>query len=164
MNGFVEQISEKQRTGANGNYMTYNVKINGEWLGAGYKKPQCKQGDNIDYEITQKGQYKNITNISINSGAITTNAPNNATTAPTHRVDTRDISIRYQSCRKDALALTNMLLASDALKLPAKQADKVDAALAFVDEITNQYYIALQDVMDKGGVTVEDLIPQTDVA
>jgi len=160
MQGFVEQIGEKPGMGRNGPYTLFSVKVGGEWLGAGFKKPECNQGDCIDYEIAMKGQYKNIANIKLATGG-SAQAQNTgvATAPPAVRIDTRDISIRYQSCRKDAIAVTNVLLANDALKLPAKQADKVDAALAFIEDITNQYYVALQGVMDEGGISVEDLIP-----
>lgn len=163
MQGFVEKIGEKHGTSKTGApYTIYSVNVNGGWLGAGFDRPACKEGDHITYEEVQKGQYKNIGSVVVNAGAAggaSTVTPISGAGNAAVRVDTRDISIRYQSCRKDALALTKLLLESDALKLPAKQADKVDAAMAFIEDVTNQYYIALQGVMDAGGLTVEDLVP-----
>ena len=54
MQGFVEQVSEKQGNGRNGPYTLYSVKINGEYLGAGFNKPACNNGDFINYEVEQK--------------------------------------------------------------------------------------------------------------
>lgn len=158
MQGFVEQIGEKQGNGRNGPYTLYSVKVGGDWLGAGFNQPSCKEGDFINYEIEQKGNYKNIKSISV-AQAPANNAPSANNSAGAQRVDTRDISIRYQSSRKDAIHLTEVLLANDALAVPAKKGDKADAILAFVEDLTNQLYINLQDVMDNGGVSTEDIIP-----
>lgn len=52
----------------------------------------------------------------------------------------RDSSIHYQSSRKDALVFVGMSVAAGALKLPAKEAARLDALEALVDAKTAEYY------------------------
>lgn len=158
MQGYVEKIGTKNGVGKNGPWTLYSVCIAGDWYGAGFDKPACDEGDFVNYEIEQNGKYKNIKSISVASAPAAPSG-NNSGGNGVQRVDTRDISIRYQSSRKDALQLTEILLANDALAVPAKKADKADAIIAFVEDVTNQFYVKLQDVMDAGGVSAEDLIP-----
>jgi hypothetical protein len=51
------------------------------------------------------------------------------------------------------------MLKHDAIKLPAKADAKYDAALAILQELTNKFYLDLSDVIDAGGVTLDDYIP-----
>jgi len=166
MQGVVQEINAKQGVGRNGPWILYNVTIDGQKYGAGFDAPACKQGDFVNYEVEQKGQYKNVKNISLASGtppvASPTPAPAGASgnnVAKGTDWDLKDISIRYQSSRKDALALTTALLQAGALAIPAKKADQADAIMAFVDEVAASYYIKLDEVMEARGVNTEDLIP-----
>jgi hypothetical protein len=157
MQGHLNKIGMKQGNGANGPWTLYSIEVDGTWYGSGFKAPNAKEGDYISFDVVQKGQYKNAENIAVSAGAPATAAPTaSGGAAP---VNKRDISIHYQSCRKDALVALGVLLQHDAVKLPAKQADKFDAALALVDEMTNQFYLKLEDVIAAGGVQVEDTIP-----
>jgi len=162
MQGNVTAIETKNGVGRNGPWVLYNVTVDGQKYGAGFDCPPCVQGDFIEFETEQKGQYTNIKNIrkaAAPAGAPAANNSSSGGAAPA-RIDTRDVSIRYQSSRKDALLLTQVLLENDALAVPAKKAEKADAIMAFVEDVTNQFYVKLQDVMDNGGVSAEDLIPQ----
>lgn len=53
---------------------------------------------------------------------------------------TRDASIQYQSSRKDAIALVDVLLRAAAIKLPAKEAMKLEAVEALVDGYTASFF------------------------
>ena len=59
------------------------------------------------------------------------------------RKEERDIEtqkkIQYQASRNTAIAALDVLLKAEAVKLPAKQADKYDAALALIDELTEHF-------------------------
>lgn len=59
----------------------------------------------------------------------------------------KDQRIELQSCRNSAIALVTAALQHDALKLPAKQADKWDALKALVDELTGDYVEANNAIM-----------------
>lgn len=48
-------------------------------------------------------------------------------------------AIQFQASRNSAIAALDVLLKVEAVKLPAKQADKYDAALALLDELTARF-------------------------
>lgn len=52
----------------------------------------------------------------------------------------REASIHYQSARKDALLLVQIALANGAVKMPAKEAAKLEAVEALVDHYTAAYF------------------------
>lgn len=59
------------------------------------------------------------------------------------RKEERDVevqkAIQYQASRNAAIATLDILLKAEAVKLPAKQADKYDAALALLDTLTERF-------------------------
>jgi hypothetical protein len=61
----------------------------------------------------------------------------------------RDASIQYQSSRKDALEFVGLIVKAEAVKLPAKPADKLQALEALVDHYTAIY---LADIGTQGAV------------
>lgn len=159
--GYVQKMSTKQGVGRNGPWTMYSINVDGEWYSCGFKPPQCQEGDYVSFNVVQKGQYKNAENV---AAIPQQSAPSNSGGAPAAQsgslpVNKKDVSIHYQSCRKDAIQTLSVLLQHEAVKLPAKQADKYDAALALITELTNQYYLNLEDVINNGGVDVEDTIP-----
>lgn len=159
MQGHLNKISVKQGVGRNGPYTMYNIEVDGTWYGHGFKQPEVPEGAYIEFDVVQKGQYKNAENVRLSNAAAS--APSNPSAAPSGAapVNKRDVSIQYQSSRKDAIAVLDVLLSHEAVKLPAKQADKFDAALALLDDVTNQFYLKLEDVIEEGGVQLEDTIP-----
>lgn len=64
--------------------------------------------------------------------------------------DAKQASITYQSARKDALAFVAAILSADAIKLPAKQADKLAAMENLVDHYTAKFF---EDTNTLGAVT-----------
>jgi len=165
MQGYVQKISTKQGMGKNGPYTMYNVQIEGEWYGCGFNKPAANEGDFVEFDVEQKGQYKNAKNVkSVAGQPAPAPAPvsNNSATVVQLPVNKKDISISYQHCQKEAHRLLDTLLKNDAVKLPAKQADKYDAALALVNEISDHLFIKLESIIKDGGVKVEDLIEEPD--
>jgi len=54
--------------------------------------------------------------------------------------------IQHQASRNAAIAVVGTALANDALSLPAKKGDKLDAILAVVDEVTDRYDFAVDAV------------------
>ena len=150
--GTVERMSSREVTTRNGPATSYSLMVAGEWYSAGFAEPKCNEGDNVEFGVTQNGQYKNINKNSIRvvgagdstvSVAISPSVP-----APT----SRDISIGYQSSRKDAIQIVSSLIAADAIALPAKKADKYGAFLALIDEVTAKCFNDLQTVVKAGGL------------
>ena len=160
--GYIQNIATKQGQGRNGPYTMYSMKVDNEWYSCGFKPINAKEGDYVSFSIIQKGQYKNAENIAPTATA----APAAQAAAPQASggavpVNKRDISIHFQSSRNAAISTVDLLLKSEAVKLPAKQSDKYDAALALIDEITARYYLKLEDVIEAGGLSEEDLVPPT---
>lgn len=60
-----------------------------------------------------------------------------------------DGAIQYQSSRKDALAFVTVLVTAGAVKLPAKEAAKLEALEALIDHYTAAYYA---DIETRGAV------------
>lgn len=159
MQGYLNKIATKQGSGRYGPYTTYNLEIDGQWYGHGFNKPNAHEGQYVEFDVIQKGQYKNAENL--RAAVSTPPAASSGSKAPASiPVNNRDVSIQYQSSHKDAIQVLDVLLKNDAVKLPAKQADKYDAAMALVDEITAQFYLKLESVIQDGGVSLEDAIPQ----
>lgn len=71
------------------------------------------------------------------------------------RKEERDVevqrAIQYQSSRNAAIAAFDVLLKAEAVKLPAKQADKYDAALALIEELTDHFNHQVDGLGNPGG-------------
>ena len=68
-------------------------------------------------------------------------------------------AIQHQSARNSAIAFMDVLFKNEAVKLPAKQADKMDAALSLLDSLTAQF-IAATRAYALGGATTQQAAPQ----
>jgi len=42
--------------------------------------------------------------------------------------------------------------------MPSKQADKYDATLVIINDLTNKFYLDIQATVENGGVEVEDMV------
>lgn len=156
MQGYLNKIATKQGMGKRGPYTMYNVEIDGTWYGHGFDKPNASEGTYVEFDVVQKGQYKNAENIR----AAVSKPSNAASPAQTSiPVNSRDVSIQYQSSRKDAIQMLDVLIKNGLVSLPAKKAEQYDAAMALLDELTAQFYLKLEGVIEDGGVSLEDAIP-----
>tara|TARA_R110000772_G_scaffold175148_1_gene287003 strand:- start:347 stop:835 length:489 start_codon:yes stop_codon:yes gene_type:complete len=156
MQGYVNSITSKSGQGARGPWTLFSIEIDGQKFGAGFDKPNVPEGSYVEFDVVQKGQYKNAENIRISTATPPVVTSGSQAGAP---VNKRDCSIQYQSSRKDAIQMLGVLLTAEAIKLPAKQADKYDAAMAIVEEMTAQFFLKLEAVIEDGGVSLEDAIP-----
>lgn len=64
--------------------------------------------------------------------------------------DSRQGVIVYQSSRKDAIQVSVALLEANIVPMPSAKAQKFDAFMAFVDELTDTYYTEAMDVFASG--------------
>lgn len=67
--------------------------------------------------------------------------------------------IQHQSARNSAIAFLDVLFKNEAVKLPAKQSDKFDAALALLDELTAKFIEATRGYA-LGSATTQQAAPQ----
>lgn len=160
--GTVARISSTPR-GQRGS-LAYTIYINGEdsGYGHGFNEPKCREGDQIEFNIDWNGQYKNVNVQSLR--VLNQGGGQQGGQAPAQRAapqqgykkpagggrekywedkakddKARQACIEHQSSRNAAIALLDVLMREEAVKLPAKASGKLDAALALVDELTDKF-------------------------
>lgn len=148
----------------NFNGKAYSAEVDGSWYGAGFNEPQFSEGDVIEFQVEQRGKFKNL------QGAKTIGSASTGTTAapkakagavdPQVWID-KDTSILYQSCRKDAINFVGVLLANQAVAVPAKKSDQADAIQALVEDYSAQFFVRTKEVVEAGGCTIEDMLPDS---
>ena len=154
--GFVGNVSERTGNGKRGPWAVDNLLIQDAqgndigWYGLGFRDdpqvpPPVKKGDFVEFQWEQDGQYKKIVK---GTAKIKKDAPKQTAPAPdagaspgTNRQD----SIVYQSSRKDAIQLVEVLLDNDALPLSAKntkagKAARYDEVVAAVNQLTVNFF------------------------
>lgn len=205
----VLKVSKKATSGKG---HVYNIQIetddNGkEWWGCGFEDPKVNEGDIIEFELIEVGDYTNVDLDTIvvleaapkrerssrgrgdsrdsgrssggrggrdsgrssrdsgrsssrgNSrssgrgdsaakGRGTGRAGAGADKKPAVDWDRKDNLIRLQSSQNTAIALVGMLLNNGALKLPAKQSAKYDAAVAAVEKEAARLFDKYTDIVD----------------
>ncbi len=143
----------------NYNGKAYSAEVSGSWYGAGFNEPSFKEGDVIEFEVEQRGRFQNLKSPKVVGSSEGSSAPQKA--AP-QGIDARTVSIAYQSSRKDAIEFVDVLVKNGAVSLPTKKSEQADALLALVEDYTAQFYIKLEEVIQDGGVTLEDMVPGTE--
>jgi hypothetical protein len=174
--GYVKKINTKDGKGKRGPWVLYSCIIEQDdgtesgWISCGFDKPPFAEGSYISLETSKDGNYTNLVPGSVKqldppkrAPASTPVAPTSSAAAPERKgayVDRND-SIVYQSSRKDALLLVQLLLENDALPLSTATAKsgiakRYDEVKAFVDKLTVEFYgdvqtgRVLQSVVDAG--------------
>lgn len=142
--GYVEEVSGNEKNG-----VTYwRIKVDNVRYGTGSKQPKCKQGDYIQFEATQNGQYWNadFKTIAKADPPASQQAATNAALAPSTKPWVPDAqrqdTISYQAARKDALEVVALLVSAGALEFGAKAKanDKYEIINAAVDRFTTRYF------------------------
>ncbi|MDE2097336.1 MAG: hypothetical protein KGL39_08845 [Patescibacteria group bacterium] len=149
MKGVVARIFEKEF--ANG--MAYSFTLRGDrtFYRSGNKKPTFSEGDSIQFDVEMKGANAYAKGVSQwKSEDVVQGRTAAAVAIPRtaddfwRRKETRDIEtqkrIELQSCRNSAIELVKLLQSLEAVKLPAKQADKVPVVEELVKHYT-KYFI-----------------------
>jgi hypothetical protein len=148
MKGVVGKIYSKDF----GDAMAWSFTLRGDrtFYRLGNKKPFFSEGDSIQFDVEMKGQNAYARGASKwEGGEVVSSAPAAAVArsagGPRNADDywrakeVRDIEtqkrIELQSCRNSAIALVAELLKVEAVKLPAKQADKVPV----IEELVTHY-------------------------
>lgn len=134
----------------------------------GNKKPAFSEGDSVQFEVEMKGQNAYARGVSQWAdsdpvrGASASSVARTSSDVPRtadefwRRKEQRDIEtqkrIELQSCRNSAIELVKLLASAEAVKLPAKQADKVPV----VEELVQHYTQFFLD-RNAGKETVETI-------
>ena len=150
--GRIDSKGSKVINTRNGPATVYSMRVSGEWYGCGFNEPVGKEGDVVEFDVVMNGQYTNAENITLADAATPTDTAETASPQPEF-VNKRDVSIQFQSSRKDAIQIVGIMLANDALPIKAtKPEDKYDIILATTKELTNQLYSDVVSVTASGGV------------
>jgi hypothetical protein len=175
--GFIVKVSYKEGEGKRGKWRLYSAKMEKEdgteydsWISFGFDKPDIKEGDyvKITTEKDAKG-YEKATKIEQlkNAPAKGGNTPAQGTSPNVEAPSgTRQVSIEYQSSRKDAIEMLRCLIQMDALpitsaKTKAGEAKRYEELMALVDKLTVRYYNDVKSqrifdsVADEGAVENE---------
>ncbi len=155
------EVKQSNRTGKS--FQVHSIKMDDEWYNCGFNDPGVFEGDNVEI-IYDSGKYGrdvekgNVTRISGPLSSGKANVPTGQTNAPAATVskDNRQDSIHFQSSRKDAIAVAELAIKHDLLKLPTAQNKKLDAVLQFVDHMTNQYYNDVTELKTGTGAVVQE--------
>lgn len=140
--GVVEVVNSKE-----GQYGTmWSVKVNGEWYGAGKYQPKCREGDNVTFDVTFKGNYKNMDTKTLKVTGGTPAAardPQTGAAVPAKPyVDEKQITIAKQSALNSAIAFMQVLHAEGAIPLAAtlKGGKRESALRELLNQYTSEFY------------------------
>jgi len=150
--GFISKIAIKEGRGSRGPWKLYSGRVEKEdgveyddWISFGFDKPNVKEGDyvKIETQADAKG-YQKVQSIEILKNPPKAPASSQAAPSSTNS-NVRQDSIIYQSSRKDAIAVLELLVSQDALPLTrakekAGQAKRYEEIMALVDKLTVRYF------------------------
>lgn len=147
----------------NGGQM-FSIQVDGNWYGGMFDDPGCNEGDTISFESSQNGRFLNVQKGTLQ--VVQNNAPSQAP-APQGGGQTggqredywnsrakadeaRQVSITYQSSRKDAVEVAKALVENDMVAQPTKKGDKYDWFLGLVDVLTDRFHKDVNDIGEYG--------------
>lgn len=140
--GVVEKIAEFPSAGGK---IMYNLTISGDRFGFGSNKPNCNEGDTIEFEYESKGQYKNGNSKSVTVVAKAAAGSSGSVGGGSSygKSPTTQTTISKQAALNSALAFVNILVAAEAVPgvtKTAKAEDKYGILESLVVEKTHEYY------------------------
>lgn len=139
---------------------SFRITNSDSWFRTGLVKPPIEKGNLVEFESTEVNGGHNVdvssiaviaTSDSVTVGGVGSlgNRGNaSANGRETYWEDrakedrARDLRIQYQSARKDAIAVVDILVREKALKLPEKLGAAHDAILGKIDDLTDHYFKA----------------------
>jgi len=143
--------------------MAYNfVMDDNVWYGHGFVPPKFQEGDTITFSYEVKGTFKNVipNTVRITQAAPAPSPEVSDVPTPTKSAggySNTQVAIQYQASRNSAISVIEMALQAGALPMPTKKADQYDAILALVDDLTVQFHVKTDKVVENGGVVLEEL-------
>jgi len=173
--GFVKKINSKEGRAKSGKpYTLWSAKLENEdgteqdnWISFGFDKPEIKEGDYVKITCEQDGKYLRVTETKRLKNAPARSSKAAAPQSAGGHVSSTQVSIHYQSARKDALQALDILLKSDSLPLTsakgkAGEAKRYEEVMALIDKLTVRFFQdaeshrILATVADEGAVSAED--------
>ena len=175
--GFVKKINTKTGQGKRGPWTAYSIKLEKddgteyeEWISCGFDAPKASEGDYVVIE-TQKNErgYETAASIKRLKNPPSRTVGNSAAGGGPGQAtgDNRQNSIIYQSSRKDAVSIIQVLLENDALPLSAATtkagaARRYEEVIALVNKLTVQFYndvntLRLLDSVQDAGAQTKDV-------
>lgn len=157
--GVVGRINKRETTTGKTAY-SFALKGQDGWYSAGFNAPQFAEGSSIQFEFEQNGNFRNAKNIVpwtsdgeqvappvksfVNkAGGRSFGGKSEEEKAYWSNRDAKEVvtqrRIEIQAARNAAIETVKVLATLDAVKMPTKQADKYDVAMALIDEITSKY-------------------------
>lgn len=135
--GYVERVTNKNGIWA--------VVVDNVRYGFYKTEPKCKENDYVSFEADQKGDFWNAKPATLKRAqppagqAQSDTAPAKSTWVPDAA---RQDSITFQSARKDALQLVEILAAKDLIDLgtKSKKADAIGVIELYVDRFTERFF------------------------
>lgn len=140
----------------------YNIILDDdEMYGFGFQDPGLETGDKITFNYTQNGKYKNVNKSSLqkdgkaevsktSGGSGGNNAKSNYWDKREEREIQKGEEIKHQGCRNSAIEAAKAAHELGLVKVPQKQADKLDAFLSLVDELTDRFIQQSEDFAKNG--------------
>lgn len=165
--GVVEKVAAKPlASGKDAGKLSFSFKLGEKWYGCYTSDPKVAAGDMISFDAKVSGDFTNADVKTIkrveggNHGNmdISGNGNGGVPVGPVAGVpvkntyDQRQAAIQFQASRNAAIAVLSLAQECGAVKLPAKESDKLDALLALVDEITVRYDKATTEACEQPGV------------
>ena len=181
--GFVEKVFENERTGRTGPYTLYSFKVqdkdtgvvNPLYFNCGYNNPGVKEGDYVRFAAVPSTHSDKGMDVAKGSVKVSTKPPERPDNpAPKaayggkkggggYQKDPKiQKAISYQSARKDALVLVQLLLENDGLPIlgttgKAAKAKRYEEIVAYVDKLTVRLYndtdtLRLLESIDDDGI------------
>lgn len=113
----------------------YSFAIDDTWFSCGFDKPLAEEGSLIEfsYEEDDYGKQVDVASIKVLDAGSPAAKSAGATITP----DARQLSIVYQSSRKDAIALITLAADKELVKLP--KTTGYDALLGLVEDLTVEF-------------------------
>ena len=141
--GIIEKVWENQTSAGT----TYAYVVDNTRYGSYKTKLNVQEGDNVTFSATQKGNFWNIDTKTVKKLAAPAGNTSNAAApeAKSWGGGKRDASVQdainYQSARKDALQLLDILATAQVIDFgKATKAKAFETALAYVDKLTVRFF------------------------
>jgi hypothetical protein len=155
--GWVKKLNSKDGQAKSGRpYTLWSAKLEKEdgteydnWISFGFTKPEIKEGDYVKITAEQDGKYLQVKEVKRLKNAPARVVAKGAEGTNQNVSTSTQVSIHYQSARKDALQAIDILIKSDALpisaaKTKAGEAKRYVELLALIDKLTVQFFYDAQ--------------------
>jgi len=157
--GYVEAVSAKTTSKAGKVFRSplYSFLVNEEWYGCGFDNPNVEQGDMIDFTFVQGARGKDVEVSSINKGIAQAVSPAEGAGTQPVNIDNRQLSIVFQSSRKDAIQVITAAAAAGYAKIP--KTNSYEVFLDLIDDLTQEFcHAALVPVLEPKQEVQEEVI------